>query len=159
MVCYCWHNLQSCINIKKSYHRRIYRRGPSIEPCGTPYKISSQRLDWSFVFTFCFVLLNNLYRLQRFYGKTICMKLRSCAKQSKALERSVTNASYSFAWSIVLVKLFIMTLKIILGAVFYFVNRSGNLNTCSQSKIYQNTHFTKIFQRLVYISFKRKICK
>ena len=28
-----------------------------------------------------------------------------------------------------------------------------------QSKIYQNTHFTKIFQRLVYISFKRKICK
>ena len=46
----------SSIIIKRSHIKILNNKGPKIDPCRTPNKISSQELELSFIFVLCFPL-------------------------------------------------------------------------------------------------------
>ena len=81
----------------------LNKSGLSIDPCGTPATISSHELNWSFILNLClrsvkqpFINFND--SIEKPYPWSFAT-IRSCGRQSKALERSVRKAPYSFPWS------------------------------------------------------------
>ena len=79
--------------------------GPKIEPCGTPLYTVSKELQIFFTFTHCFLpdklLFNKFIDFSdRPYASSF-NKMRSCGRQSKAFDKSLTFAvlcseSYDF---------------------------------------------------------------
>ena len=105
MLCYFLLSLQSLCHYKKeTSHKNISNKsGLSIDPCVTLTTISTHELNWSFILTlylrsvkWLFLSFND--SVEKPYAWSFA-SIRSCGRQSKALERSVSKAPYSSPWS------------------------------------------------------------
>lgn len=116
------------------------------------------------MFTLCCILLDNLSPTPKILWKTTCMKLRYYKVLREIVESFGKISEQCFIFLCLVHrfrKTFNYDFKDNLGCCILFRKSQRKFTHVfsKQSKIYQNTHFTKIFERLVYISFKRKICK
>ena len=78
----------------------LNNKGPNLDPCGTPHKISSQELKSEFILVLClifdrYICTNLKAAMLNPYAFSLAIK-RSCERHSNAFDRSVRNISIRF---------------------------------------------------------------